>query len=101
MLLVQTMIGQQVTLQDILLEELPEPISLLCDEQLPSEEELEQEEQVQCDTYRVQVLCPHCDEILCVAIHCSQDTVRRLEQLLLQDLRFVCRQCATSNYHGF
>lgn len=97
------MIGKQATLQDILLEEVPENIILTCDEQLPSEEELE-EEQVQhsdSDTFKVQVYCPHCDEIVLLAVHCSGETIRRLEQLLLCDLRFLCPLCARSNYHGF
>lgn len=95
------MIGKQVTLQDIVLQEdPPENVILTCDEELPPEEELEQE-QVHGDSFKVQVHCPHCDSVLCLAVLCSLETIRRLETLLIRDLRFVCQRCASRNYNGF
>lgn len=103
------MFGTHPTLQDIVLQEVPEAVTLYCDEELPPEEEPEDEDQQvpavslqsATDTFKVQVYCPHCDDILCVAVHCSNESIRLLEQLLLQDLKFICRACATSNYNGF
>lgn len=89
------MIGNSVSLRDIVLEELPCNVSLYCDEQLlPSDDEEEEPEQVQQDLFSVEITCPVCDNRLFFCVLSSPATVRQLHTLLLRDLGILCFSCA-------
>lgn len=82
------MIGPQSTLRDIVLEELPDQVRLLCDENL-QEEEVEPQED-----YKVYANCGHCNRHLKLQIRATASAVRLLQELLLGDLDLVCPRCS-------
>ncbi|ANZ90236.1 E7 protein [Bos taurus papillomavirus 16] len=81
--------GHTPTLIDIVLEELPDPVDLQCQEQLENEEE----EGLLLDDYVVYACCGHCERHLKVYIRGTVESVRRLQELLLSSLEFVCPAC--------
>ncbi|ALP46952.1 E7 protein [Pudu puda papillomavirus 1] len=81
------MLGTHCTLPDIVLEELPCPVDLQCHEKLEEEEE-------QGDLFKVQTGCGLCHRKLKVVVKAScTQTLRLLQQLLLEDLDFICPPC--------
>ncbi|ACO58657.1 putative transforming protein E7 [Ovis aries papillomavirus 3] len=79
--------GQQPTLPDIVLHEVPEPVSLYCDEQLEEEEE-------QPALYTLYTLCGRCCQRLKLTFRAFTQTKITLETLLLGDLDLFCPPCA-------
>nr|DAZ92263.1 TPA_asm: E7 [Manis javanica papillomavirus 1] len=92
------MIGSAPTLKDILLEELPCPVSLVCDEELLPEEE-EETEQVQQVPFEVVVPCI-CGSPLSVYILCTGESLRTFQQLLLDRITFLCANCHQERQNG-
>lgn len=78
-------------LQDIVLQEQPENVDLLCNEELPSEEELD------LAPYQILTTCGTCDSQIKIVVFCDLQTIRQLQQLLLGSLRVVCPLCARRN----
>ncbi|AHL46425.1 E7 protein [Rupicapra rupicapra papillomavirus 1] len=78
--------GQQPTLPDVVLHELPEPVSLFCEEQLEEEEE-------QGAQYTVYTVCGRCRHRLKLNICASAESRRAFESLLLGDLQILCLPC--------
>ena len=88
------MIGQQVTLRDIVLtEHAAEAIDLQCYEQMPQAEE---EEQDQRDFYRVALDCTLCKSKLRFVCSSNREDILKLEDLLFT-LGFLCLACVKAN----
>uniref|UniRef100_A0AAU7E2C1 Protein E7 n=1 Tax=Mops bat papillomavirus TaxID=3141892 RepID=A0AAU7E2C1_9PAPI len=88
------MIGKQATLQEIVLQEQPEPVSLNCHESLD-------EEELNTLPYKIDLHCLFCLRVLRIAVHCTSGGIRALQTLLLQDLHVVCTKCAKDRrYYG-
>nr|WAB54082.1 E7 [human papillomavirus 89] len=94
--------GRTPTIQDIVLEELPEPISLQCEEEMldSSDEEDARDcvheqlaEQAQ-QAFRVVTTCGVCYCAVRLVVLCDDAHLRQLQQLLLDDLSIVCPGCA-------
>lgn len=83
--------GSKPTIKDIVLElqQPPEIIDLVC------QENLQEEEEEQRDDYKVLLRCGYCGVQLRVFFRSSAFTIRQLHQLLLQDLDLICCRCGT------
>ncbi|AUB51255.1 E7 protein [Human papillomavirus type 212] len=94
--------GQEPTIRDINLnlEELVLPANLLSDEDEPPVDDVsvaEEERQL----FRVDTSCANCETGIRVIVYSTNSGVRRLFDLLLEDLSFVCPGCARSSVrHG-
>lgn len=81
--------------------ELPEPVSLYCHEELPSDEELQpleaEQTPVEDNIYRVLVKCPRCDRTIRLFCSGSRGSIRGLEQLFLSGLLIICPLCGGNN----
>uniref|UniRef100_A0AAU7E2W1 Protein E7 n=1 Tax=Rousettus bat papillomavirus TaxID=3141903 RepID=A0AAU7E2W1_9PAPI len=93
------MIGGQPNLAAVAgAESAPDAVSLRCEEQLPSEEELEAEFGV---PYSILLACMICDKGLRLTLVCCGGGLRRLQELLLGDVKVVCRDCSAQHFrHG-
>nr|AXU25217.1 E7 protein [Human papillomavirus] len=93
--------GETPTIGDIVLEELVMPINLLCNE--PSESlspDCEGEEE-QLEPYRVESHCYKCGVNVRVCVVCTAVGIRFFEELLLQELSFICTRCTSNSLqHG-
>lgn len=79
--------GQRVTLPDVVLDNLPEPVCLLCEETLSPNEEVEQE------PYSVSSCCGSCGTIVKIACIADPHGIKALEQLLYSHLKILCVRC--------
>lgn len=79
--------GDRPTINDIILTELPDPVSLLCDEHL------EEEEEEQNADYTVYSYCGHCDLKLKIYVRATSEAIKALQQLLLGGLAVLCPSC--------
>lgn len=96
--------GRTPTIQDIVLEERPEPISLQCEEEMldSSDEEDARDcmhEQQQLaeraqQAFRVVTTCGVCYRAVRLVVLSDDVHLRHLQQLLLNDLSIVCPGCA-------
>lgn len=91
------MIGKEASLKDIvLLEEPPEPVSLIC------HEALEDEEEPQGDPYKISASCPYCPRKLRIVVLGTTGGIQTLQSLLTtSEVTFVCAVCAKErHYYG-
>lgn len=94
------MIGNEPNLKDIVLDAVPDPVSLHCDEVLPEEEE-EGSLQSVLSYYEVGCSCYCCERRVKFTCAADPDSILLLEQLLLESgLQFLCARCAVSNKNG-
>lgn len=94
--------GQEPTIRDINLnlEELVLPLNLLSDEDEPpvGDDSVAEEEQ---RLFRVDTSCANCETGIRVIVYATESGARRLFDLLLEELSFVCPGCARSSVrHG-
>lgn len=89
--------GQRVELKDIILEDLPEPVSLECDEVLQEEEEEQQVHGPIQETYQVSVSCGLCKQPMRFVCLATIIAVRQLQSLLFGQLDLVCVRCVRDN----
>uniref|UniRef100_A0AAU7E342 Protein E7 n=1 Tax=Mops bat papillomavirus TaxID=3141892 RepID=A0AAU7E342_9PAPI len=82
------MIGKRATLEDIVLQEQPEPVSLTC------YEHLDEEEPITTRPYKISLHCVDCSRMLRIAVRCTSGGIQALQSLLLQDIFIVCSPCA-------
>ena len=101
------MIGKEATLPDIVLqEEFGQPIDLQCYENLtaevPAEQELEAEEElIQGIPYKVIATCGGgCGARLRVFVLATDAAIRSFQELLLEELQFLCPQCREEIRNG-
>lgn len=87
------MIGKQTTLRDIVLEERPEPVSLICHETLD-------EEELSLRPYKFSVNCFYCPRELRIVVQSTPGGSLTLQDLLLHDLTFVCVGCAREHHYN-
>lgn len=81
-------------LRDIVLGELPDAVSLHCDEILQDEEEEQQVHgQISEELYEVSICCGLCDEPIKFVCCATISAVRALQELLFGSLKFVCCRC--------
>ncbi|UJQ88220.1 E7 protein [Molossus molossus papillomavirus type 2] len=90
------MIGKEAQLKDIvLLEDPPEPVSLICHEALEDEEEL------QGDHYKISAACPYCPRKLRIVVQSTAGGILTLQRLLsTSEVTFVCAVCAKERHYG-
>ncbi|AEA35062.1 early protein E7 [Saimiri sciureus papillomavirus 2] len=94
------MIGANPTLQDIILQELPEPVNLQCNEdidydKLDSNEDVTQNQSTQSTgLYQVLSQCDTCDRDIKLLVRCTEEDVEDLYDLLTGTLQIVCPYCA-------
>lgn len=89
--------GEQVNLQDIVLNELPEHVDLHCDEVLQEEEEEEQQVYDARDAYEVSICCGSCHRPIKFVCLATINVLRSFESLLFRSLDFLCVRCV--NHH--
>ena len=100
------MIGKEVTIPDIVLEELQElaqPIDLHCYEELPELPEAtseESEEEPERIPYKIVVPCSGCPVKLRLYVFATHFGIRALQALLLQEVQLICPQCREAIRHG-
>lgn len=99
------MIGPKATLADIVLCEIPDVVDLMCYEEMPTEDELNQVDQGSASQSRegqrhsedqvfvIETLCGRCEQHIRVCIECQTVTTHALETLLLRDLQILCPDC--------
>uniref|UniRef100_A0AAU7E213 Protein E7 n=1 Tax=Mops bat papillomavirus TaxID=3141892 RepID=A0AAU7E213_9PAPI len=89
------MIGQQATLNDIVLQEKPESVSLTCHEILDEEEPNTQ-------PYIITSRCGVCSRMLRIAVRGTSGGIQTLKYLLRDlEVSFVCTKCAIDQrYYG-
>ncbi|ANG08928.1 E7 [Human papillomavirus 181] len=87
------MMGKTPTLQDIKLEDLVLPASLICEESL-SADDVPEEESVTLSPYRVDSNCFKCNCHVRLCVVASFGAIHLFEQLLLQDLCILCPGCS-------
>lgn len=91
------MLGPAPSIPDIVLSELPpEPVQLLCQEQL-QEEEVEHRAR---ELYKILLTCGYCGRCLVLFVRGTAPSVRLLHHLLLDDLDIVCGCCGRAYKHG-
>uniref|UniRef100_A0AAU7E331 Protein E7 n=1 Tax=Mops bat papillomavirus TaxID=3141892 RepID=A0AAU7E331_9PAPI len=81
------MIGKAPTLRDIVLQEQPEPVSLICHERLDEEEPIAR-------PYKITLCCCYCPRMLRIAVRSTPGGILTLEDLLLRHIEFACTRCA-------
>nr|CAD1807257.1 putative transforming protein E7 [human papillomavirus 74]CAD1814079.1 putative transforming protein E7 [human papillomavirus 74] len=93
--------GKYPTLKEIVLElELqPDPVGLLCNEQLDSSEEEVDELATQAtqqltQPYQIVTCCCVCNRSLRLVVQCTGPDINNLHTLLLGTLSLVCPVCA-------
>lgn len=100
--------GDKPALRDLISAEEPDNIDLYCHE-IIEEEAIEQQPEVEFQpspAYEIVSFvggCGDCNSDICFIVKATREAVRSLQELLLQDLQFVCYQCATTrinNNHG-
>lgn len=89
--------GLSPTIRDIVIREQPCPVDLHCEEHLEEEEE---ERQVNADFFQVEVKCPLCNSCLKFCVLASNESVRGLYDLLLEDLQILCLPCYRRQRNG-
>ena len=89
--------GNQVTLQDVVLELEPLPVDLYCEEELPTELEAEEEP---VKPYKVVAPCGCCGSRLRLCVLATLDGIHSLESLLLEGLHLLCPPCRHRIQHG-
>ena len=89
--------GNQVTLQDVVLELEPLPVDLYCEEELPTELEAEEEP---VKPYKVVAPCGCCDSRLRLYIFATNFGIRTLQSLLLEDINLLCPTCRQRIQYG-
>nr|ART66891.1 E7 [Bat papillomavirus] len=91
--------GESVSLREIVLSEVqqspPEPIDLICHEQIEASEEEEEEP----EPYKIVILCPFCEKPLRLWCLANQENIRVLHELLLDSLGFVCGSCGRRRHY--
>lgn len=89
------MIGQNVNLKDIVLNEVPDAVDLHCGEVLQEEEEEEQQvhEAIIQEPYRVSICCGYCRQPITFVCLATIIAVRQLQELLFGPLGLVCARC--------
>ena len=101
MQVLQIMIGNQVTIQDIVLELEPYPIDLFCEEEeLPTEQDIDAEEESQKIPYKVVAPCGCCDSRLRLYIFATNLGIRTFQSLLLEDINLLCPTCRQRIQYG-
>lgn len=99
--LIITMIGNAPSLQDIVLDSVPDTVCLHCDEELPEEEEEEESMQLVLEYYEVGSTCYCCERPVKFTCAANPDSILLLHELLLESgLQFLCSRCAVSNKNG-
>lgn len=84
--------GLVPSIPDIVLGEIePEPVHLLCDEEL-QEEEVEHR-----DKFKVYLSCGTCGQKLVLFLLGTEECVRVFQQLLLANLDILCGTCGRNN----
>ena len=101
------MIGKEVTVQDFILElseVQPEviPVDLLCEEELPNEQETEEESNIDRTVFKVIAPCgcSFCEVNLRVFVNATEFGIRTLQELLTSDLQLLCPECRGNCKHG-
>ncbi|ADQ39307.1 E7 [Colobus guereza papillomavirus 2] len=99
------MIGKDADLQDIILElsEIqPEgqPVDLLCEEELPAEQELEEEPTTARTTFKVVAPCGCCEANLRLFVRATTFGIRTLQDILTEELQLLCPECRGNCKHG-
>lgn len=97
------MIGKEVTIPDIVLEELQElaqPIDLHCYEELPDATSEESEEEPERIPYKIVVPCCGCPVKLRLYVFATHFGIRALQDLLLQEVQLICPQCRETIRNG-
>ena len=94
------MIGNQVTIQDIVLELEPYPIDLFCEEEeLPTEQDTSEEEPEKVP-FKVVAPCGCCGARLRLFLCATNLGIHTFETLLLEELSLLCPTCRESIQHG-
>ena len=97
------MVGNEVTLQDIVLELEPQAIDLFCyEEELPTEQDpssAEEPDPVKIP-YKVVAPCGCCGSRLRLCLLATISGIRTLETLLLEEINLLCPPCRHSLQHG-
>lgn len=94
--------GQTPTLKDIILTDIPDVVSLYCDEQLLDSSEEEDNGDCLRDqpakpaqlAYRVVTECGLCSRPVRLAVLCGVEDLRKLQQLMVEAVAIVCPGCA-------
>ncbi|AHZ58194.1 E7 protein [Human papillomavirus type 72b] len=96
--------GQVATIKDIVLEELPDVVDLLCHEQLLDSSESESEGEDERDSvqpveqaqqaYGVVTTCGSCCCPVRLVVQCGDADLKVLQQLLQDNVSIVCPRCA-------
>lgn len=101
------MIGKEVTVQDIVLElreVQPEvlPVDLLCEEELPNEQETEEELDIERTVFKVIAPCgcSSCEVKLRIFVNATEVGIRTLQELLTYNLQLLCPECRGNCKHG-
>lgn len=100
------MIGKEVTVQEFVLElseVQPEvlPVDLLCEEELPNEQE-EEESNIERTVFKIVAPCgcSFCEVNLRIFVNATESGIRALQELLIGDLQLLCPECRGNCKHG-
>lgn len=101
------MIGKEVTVQDFVLElsEIqPEvlPVDLLCEEELPNEQETEEELDIERTVFKIVAPCgcSCCQVKLRLFVNATDSGIKTFQELLFRDLQLLCPECRGNCKHG-
>ena len=94
------MVGNEVTLQDIVLELEPQAIDLFCyEEELPTEQDTAEEEPEKVP-FKVVAPCGCCGARLRLFLCATKLGIHTFETLLLEEVSLLCPTCRESIQHG-
>lgn len=86
------MIGNRPTLKDIILEDVADLVDLTC------QETLSQEAEQPMYPYKIAGLCATCEKRLCLYVGTTQTGIRKLQELLLDELKILCGPCGRNTF---
>lgn len=89
------MMGQKSSLPDIILDQIPDPACLRCEETIPPDDDNDKVEQHQ--PYSVISCCGSCGRQVKIACLADSFGIKSLEQLLFGSLKILCVQCVKTN----
>ena len=78
------------------------PVDLLCEEELPNEQETEEESNIDRTVFKVIAPCgcSFCEDNLRVFVNATELGIRTLQELLTSDLQLLCPECRGNCKHG-
>lgn len=90
--------GETAALRDLIVDEKPDVIDLFCyeliDEEVEEEPEVEFQPPPAYETVSFVGGCGVCHSDICFIVNASREAIRTLQSLLLQELQFLCYECA-------